>query len=240
MVYLEAGSFEMGSYDGDVDEMPPHPVTLSEGFWLAETELTQEQWLVLMPENPSKFKDGKNPVESVSWENVQVFLQKLNATIDGNPFRLPTEAEWEYACRAGSAEAYSFGPDSSKFAEYGNFCNKNCVYFYEVENQDDGYKTTAPVRSYRPNAWGLYDMHGNVWEWCSDWMAAYPTQETPDPKGPDVGEYRVLRGGSWDMGAGACRSASRSGCEPGPAITTWASVLRGLRSSPLFLFSVIL
>jgi formylglycine-generating enzyme required for sulfatase activity len=157
-----------------------HEVTLTKPFYMAKYEVTQEQWEAVMGNNPSEIKGVKLPVTQVSWEDCQEFIKKLNKKTDGG-YRLPTEAEWEYACRAGTTTAYSFGDKITP---------KDANYV--------GSKIGEPVAvgSYKPNAFGLYDMHGNVWEWCEDWYGKYPFAVT-DPKGPATGEYRVLRGGSF-------------------------------------------
>jgi len=160
-----------------------------------------------MGNNPSRFTGDLNqPVEQVSWEDVQEFLRKLNEREKGKPYRLPTEAEWEYAARAGATTAYCFGDDTERLREYA---------WYDKNSGG----TTHPVGQLKPNAWGLYDMHGNVWEWVQDWFAAsyYSQQPNPDrdPQGPGSGEYRVLRGGSWLYEAGHVRVAARHWREPG-------------------------
>lgn len=186
MVYLKAGSFIMGSPEsepGHENNERQNLVTLDNGFWLGETEVTQAQWQAVMGKNPSKIKGKSNPVETISWSEIQEFLKKLNQT-EGRGvyrYRLPTEPEWEYACRAGSKAAYSFGSDPNSLKQYAQYDSKG----------------SKPVKSLEPNSWGLYDMHGNVWEWC---------QAQP---GPGVGKKSMFRGGSWDDKAGYCRSAKR-------------------------------
>ncbi|MEO2033591.1 MAG: formylglycine-generating enzyme family protein, partial [Planctomycetaceae bacterium] len=147
-----------------------------------------------------RFKDARNPVEQVSWDDAVEFCRKLSSRAEeksaGWVYRLPTEAEWEYACRAGTTTAYSFGDSEFELGEY--------AWFRENSNG-----TTHPVGEKRPNGWGLYDMHGNVWEWCQDWYADYPSGALRHPMGPSTGSYRVFRGGSWNFPARYCRSAFR-------------------------------
>ena len=196
-VRVPAGSFAMGSENGDSDEKPVHPVTISRAFELQATEVTQGQWEAVMGNKPSRFQGESLPVEQVSWNDVQEFLRKLNQRDPGKGYRLPTEAEWEYACRAGTTGD-----------RYGDL---NSIAWY---TENSGGKT-HPVGQKQPNAWGLYDMLGNVWEWCSDWYGDYPSGSVTDPRGPSSGSSRVLRGGGWGSGASICRSANRSGYAPG-------------------------
>jgi formylglycine-generating enzyme required for sulfatase activity len=183
-VWIEPGSFQMGSQTGDDDERPMHEVTLSQGFCLQVTEVTQRQWEAVMGSNPSYFKGPDRPVERVSWMDVQEFLQRLNEKEKDVRYRLPTEAEWEYACRAGAQE-----PDMA--------ANLNEVAWWRGNSN---LKSNA-VGQKKPNAWGLFDMRGNVWEWVQDWYWAYSADRQIDPRGPDSGVYRVLRGGSWGDGS---------------------------------------
>jgi len=166
-----------------------HEVTLSKPFYMGKYEVTQEQWEAVMRKNPSENKGAKLPVENVSWEDCQDFIKKLNAKTDGG-YRLPTESEWEYACRAGTTTAYSFGD--------------------KITPEDANLTARKPVvvGSYKPNAFGLFDMHGNVFEWCEDWHGEYPFAVT-DPKGPANGERRVLRGGSYESNYEGSRSSDR-------------------------------
>jgi len=205
-VWIPAGSFTMGSklsarevaieYGGEAkyynNEHPQHLVTLTEGFWLGKYEVAQSEWEGVMGGNPSRFKASKNPVEQVSWKDVARFCEKL-----GNGLRLPTEAEWEYACRSGSTTEYCFGDSESGLGSY--------AWYYD----NSGY-TTHAVGEKKSNAWGLYDMHGNVWEWCQDWYGNYSSSSVSDPQGPSSdSSYRVIRGGSWNGAASDCRSAIR-------------------------------
>ena len=163
-------------------------------------EVTQAQYEQVMGVNPSEYKGANNPVEMVSWEDAVEFCRRLSELpaekAAGNVYRLPTEAEWEYACRAGTTTKFSFGDDESDFGEYGWY-------------RENSGRTTHPVGSKLPNAWGLYDMHGNVWEWCQDWYGDYPSGSVTDPSGATSSSFRVLRGGGWDYSADGCRSAFR-------------------------------
>ncbi|MGC9971236.1 MAG: formylglycine-generating enzyme family protein [Bryobacteraceae bacterium] len=186
-VRIDPGSFKMGS--GDFG--PVHDVTLSKGFYLQATEVTQAQWQAVMGTNPSRFKGPDRPVEQVSWDDIQEFLGKLNAREKDTRYRLPTEAEWEYGCRAGGRE-----PDKPP--------NLDDVAWWLGSSEGE----THPVGRKKPNAWGLYDMWGNVWEWVRDWHGQYPAERQVDPQGPPSGAYRVLRGGAW----GSNRSLADSSC----------------------------
>jgi len=209
-VYIQPGSFMMGSPESEPkrdDDEKQHKVRLTKGFHMQTTEVTQGQWKAVMGSNPSGFKDCGNdcPVEQVSWNDVQKFIKKLNKKEKSDKYRLPTEAEWEYAARAGTSTAFSFGKClSTDQANYdGRYPLKNCP-------KGEYRRKTLPVASFAPNAWGLHDMHGNVWEWCQDWYGEdYPSGAVTDPGGPSTGSVRVLRGGSWRNGAGYCRAAVR-------------------------------
>jgi formylglycine-generating enzyme required for sulfatase activity len=214
MIWIAPGEFDMGSDSGIGVERPMHHVTISQGFWIGKFEVTQEQWEKVSGSNPSKFKGARKPVDNVSWNDCQAFLRKLNASQAGNPqlqFRLPTEAEWEYACRAGTRTLFSFGNDAAEMHKYGNCLERSApsALHGKDKDHDAGGATTADVGSYRPNAWGLHDMHGNVWEWCWDWYGEYQPERVADPVGPMTGEERVYRGGSWQCIAGAASSAGR-------------------------------
>jgi formylglycine-generating enzyme required for sulfatase activity len=178
-----------------------HRVTISRDFYLGKYLVTQAQWEAVMEENPSHTKGAKWPVENVSWEDCQRFIDRLNYQTGRNIYRLPTEAEWEYACRAESTTAYSFGADKKRLDEHGWYSGNS-----------DG--RTQPVGQKTPNPWGFYDMYGNVWEWCKDWYAPYPGGLVTDPEGPSSGSDRVLRGGGWFDGATRCRSGFRSYFSP--------------------------
>ena len=184
-------------------EKPVHTVRLTQAFYLGKYEVTQGQWQAVMGKNPSQFTgDANRPVEQVSWDDVQEFIRRLNAREGGAQYRLPTEAEWEYAARAGSTTAYSFGNDARQLGEYAWY-------------RDNAGGKTHPVGQKKPNAWGLHDMYGNVWEWVQDWYADYAAGSAVNPAGPSSGSGRVIRGGSWGAGAGYCRSAYRGRDAPG-------------------------
>jgi formylglycine-generating enzyme required for sulfatase activity len=206
MVYVQGGTFTMGSPASEPERSSDevqHQVTLS-SFYIGKYEVTQGQWEAVMGDNPSDFKKGDNyPVENVSWNDVQEFLRKLNAAT-GKHYRLPTEAEWEYACRAGSTTPFNTGNNlTTSQANYdGN-------YPYTSNSKGTYLERTQPVGSYPANAWGIYDMHGNVWEWCGDWYGDYSTSAQTNPTGPSSGSNRVFRGGSWNRRAKYCRSARR-------------------------------
>ena len=192
------------------DDEIQHKVTLTKGFYMGVQLVTQEQWQEVMGNNPSKFKGEKNlPVETVSWDDCQEFIKKLREK-DKKPYRLPTEAEWEYACRAGTTTPFHFGETIST-----DQANYNGNYIYGNGKKGVYREKTTPVGSFPANAWGLHDMHGNVWQWCQDWYGDYPQKDVVDPQGPEKGEYRVLRGGSWIYDPRYCRSAFRFGNEPG-------------------------
>jgi len=247
-VLIPAGEFVMGSSDAERQvalaeekdgwakdriptEGPQHKVKISHPFYLGKYEVTQAQWQAVMGSNPSQFQGPMNPVEKVSWDDVQQFVAKLNDLVGrvsnpspkggakagaGTGYKpvlhgetaykavLPTEAEWEYACRAGTTTAFCFGDNPAMLAQYGWF------------GGNAGGKT-HPVGQAQPNAWGLYDMHGNVWEWCSDWYGGdyYAKSPPVDPTGPPTGSLRVLRGGSWNYPPRHCRAAFRHSGGPG-------------------------
>lgn len=192
VVSIPAGEFQMGSENGDGDEKPVHRVVLTEPFWMGQYEVTQAQWESVMRNNPSYFRGRDLPVESVSWDECQEFIRKLNANGDGYFYRLPTEAEWEYACRAGTTGEYAGNLDE--------------MAWYKKNSGGQ----THPVGQKKPNAWGLYDMHANVWEWCQDLYGTYPIISVTNPTGNPEGSYRVFRGGSWYYRrTGYCGSALR-------------------------------
>ncbi len=213
MVNLPGGEFTMGSNDGYSDEKPPHRVKLGP-FAIGKYEVTQAQWKAVMGDNPSYYNWADDlPVENVSWNMAQDFIRRLNDKLRDGTYRLPTEAEWEYAARAGSHSRYSFGDDASELHNY--------AWFYDNSGYQMQARQTHPVGRLKPNAFGLFDMHGNVWEWCSDWYsnsyyAECERQGTvTDPRGPSDGSARVFRGGGWSYDAVDCRSAFRYGSTPG-------------------------
>ena len=216
MIYVAPGSFMMGSPSTEEErsgDETQHHVTLTKGYWLGETEVTQAQWESVMGDNPSRFKGASRPVENVSWEDCQEFISKVNREARrqfGGDARLPTEAEWEYACRAGTQTAYSWGNSLN-----GDKANCDGNYPYGTTIKGTYKQETVNVCSYSPNVWGFYDMHGNVFEWCQDWYGKYPSGAVTDPTGSASGGYRVLRGGSWNDLARFCRSAFRRGFRPG-------------------------
>ncbi len=209
MVYIKPGTFIMGSPSEEPerdDDETQHMVTLTQGFYMGVTEVTQAQWEKVMGNNPSHHKDCDDcPVEEVSWQDCQKFIKKLNRIEGTGKYRLPTEAEWEYACRAGTTTPFDAG--RCLLMDQANYDGKHPL----PGCQKGLYRgRTVPVASFAPNAWGLFDMHGNVWEWCQDWYGDYPSGHARDPEGPSSGSYRVFRGGSWNCYARGCRSASRS------------------------------
>jgi formylglycine-generating enzyme required for sulfatase activity len=215
LVLIPPGSFNMGSKKSDSnDEKPVHKVTISRPFYIGAYEVTQAQWEAVMGSNPSNFKGPGNPVETVSWNDCQEFTKKLNEKIPGGGFRLPTEAEWEYVCRAGSTTEYCYGDEEGGLGEYAWYSSNSG-------------STTHPVGQKKPNAWGVYDMHGNVWELCQD---SYHGSYTGAPSDGSAWEgpgglftTRVDRGGGWSGGARSCRSSARPRFSLGPdgALTTW-------------------
>jgi formylglycine-generating enzyme required for sulfatase activity len=207
---IPAGSFVMGSPvtepGRDSDEGPRHRVVISRSFYMQTTEVTQAQWRAIMGTNPSSFKGcDQCPVDLVSWEDAREFIKRLNAREKTDKYRLPTEAEWEYACRAGTRTAYCFGDNPGRLGAYAWY-------------RGNSGEKTHPVARKRPNRWGLYDMHGNVWEWCLDWHGEgryYGHSPARDPQGPALGRFRVYRGGSWGDNPSTLRSACRSASCPG-------------------------
>ena len=216
LVLIPKGTFMMGSPESEEirrHDETQHQVTISKDYSLSVTEVTQGQYEKVMGTNPSWFQksrvhgsdSSRYPVEQVSWEDAVEFCKKLSdlpqEKAAGRVYRLPTEAEWEYACRAGSKTAYSFGESSKSLGDYA-------LYGENSNGQ------THPVGEKKANAWGLYDMHGNVWEWCSDWDGDYPKGAVSDPVGPREGSFRVFRGGGWYYEAALCRSAYRLRIDP--------------------------
>jgi formylglycine-generating enzyme required for sulfatase activity len=210
LVLIKPGKFMMGSPEdepGRYSGESLHPVSLTNPFYMQTTEVTQAQWQALMGKNPASNKRcGDNcPVEQVSWDDVQKFIQKLNQKENTNKYRLPTEAEWEYACRAGSTTAFPNGNITE--LECDRDPNLDAIGWYCWNSKN----SIQPAAQKKPNAWGLYDMLGNVQEWCQDWFGAYPHDEVINPKGSKKGSYRTMRGGTWYSPARDTRCASRFG-----------------------------
>ena len=211
--WMAPGQFLMGSpaseHERDDGEIL-HEVRLTRGYWLAATACTQALWSAVINANRSRFQDdANNPVERVSWDDVNEFVNQMNALVAGLAARLPTEAEWEYACRAGTTTPFSFGDNVTP-----DQVNYDGNYPYAGGGKGVYRERTIAVGSLPPNRWGLYEMHGNVWEWCADWSDAYAEGLQTDPTGPGTGTARVLRGGSWIGNGRYTRSARRHACEP--------------------------
>ena len=214
MVSIKPGTFVMGSPEsepGRVDNEIQHTVRIAKAFYMSRTPITQAQWKAVMGNNPSNFKGDDLPVENVSWNDAVEFCQKLSQR-DHKKFRLPTEAEWEYACRAGTTTEYNSGNGTAALDKVGWYSG-NSTY---IPVQSFFFRTTMPtgpgthpVAQKSANAWGLYDMHGNVWQWCSDYFGEY-SGDAENPTGATQGSFRVLRGGSWRYRPQFCRSAYRS------------------------------
>jgi len=203
LVLIRPGEFLMGSPDseeGRGDDENQHAVTISKPFYMGATEVTQAQYTAVMGANPARVRAPANPVETVSWTEAADFCRKLSEKT-GKTVGLPTEAQWEYACRAGSKTRFSFGDSDKGIANYA----------WHAANATG---TPHPVGQKKPNAWGLYDMHGNVWEWCADWYGPSSKEGAADPQGPASGDQRVLRGGAWVSNPIACRAAYRVGQAP--------------------------
>jgi uncharacterized protein (TIGR02996 family) len=201
-VWCPPGTFLMGSPDDEPERDPEeeqHRVTLTRGFWMGAAPVTQSQWQAVTGNNPSGFRGEERPVEMVSWDDCVAFCRQLSER-EGREYRLPTEAEWEYACRAGTTSPYFWG-DTVR----GELVNYNGSY------RSDLYRgETTPAGSLPPNVWGVHDAHGNVWEWCADFSGRYTSGAQMDPVGPRAGNAHVLRGGSWFSNQKLCRSAYRS------------------------------
>ena len=207
-ILIQPGCFQMGNDKVPTErtsiESPSHRVCIEKSFYLSETEITQKQWESLMGNNPSKVKSENRPVDRVSWNDVQTYISNLNKKDGVDLFRLPTEAEWEYAARSGSIDDYSFGNDAKSLAEYAWFGNLG----YKGSSHEVGLK--------QPNDWGLYDMHGNVWEWVQDWYDPdyYKNSPEKNPIGSGTGKYKIYRGGSWVGKADTLRSTVRFSALP--------------------------
>ena len=208
-VWIEPGTFTMGSPDSELerglDEGPQHEVTISRGFYLGKYEITQAQWEAVMGTTPWSGQDfvqanPNHPAVYISWEDVQELIARLNEAAGGEVYRFPSEAEWEYACRAGTTTRWSFGDDESRLGEY--------AWYYD-NAWSAGLQYAQPVGTKLPNPWGLFDMHGNVWEWCQDWLGEYTSDNQTDPTGPAAGSTRVVRGVHFGHYARNTRSAYR-------------------------------
>jgi formylglycine-generating enzyme required for sulfatase activity len=206
LLLIPAGKFMMGSpndeQDRQDDEGPLRQVTITKSFYIGVYPVTQEQYEQVMAISHSRFRESvQNPVETTTWDEAVAFCNKLSQRT-GKKVHLPTEAQWEYACRAGTTTRYSFGDKEETLDDYG-------------WSQSNSKAKTHPVGEKKPNPWGLYDMHGNVWQWCSDWYAdSYKNASNEDPQGPGSGRGRVLRGGSWYLNRLTCRSAFRAIADP--------------------------
>ena len=213
MILIPGGSFEMGSDSGTPDEAPVHKVSVG-AFWMDRYEVVQEEFRKYQRPDPSHFKGPRQPLEQINWTDAAAYCNDRSRAdglepcydektwacdFNANGYRLPTEAEWEYACRAGAATQYSFGNSPGQLKDYAWYA-------------DNASAATHPVGQKKPNAWGLYDMHGNVAEWCNDRYAKDWYKQSPDkdPRGPSEGRERVIRGGAWNSSAGSCRSAYRT------------------------------
>jgi formylglycine-generating enzyme required for sulfatase activity len=228
MVWVPPGTFVMGAPESepgrDLWEGPQHEVTISRGFYLAKYELTQDQWERVMGTTPWEGYDyveanPECPAVYLTWEDAQAFVHRLNAAESDSLYRLPTEAEWEYACRAGTQTRWSSGEDEAQLWDYA---------WYRINAWDLGEEYPHEVGTKLPNPWGLHDMHANVWEWCQDrWSEEYPTVAQTDPAGPALGSARVMRGGNVHNYARLTRSAMRSYGDPG--VGSWNLGARLLR-----------
>ena len=210
VVWIEPGTFMMGSPNSeegrDVAEGPQHQVTISQGFYLGKVEITQGQWEAVMGTKPWQGKSSVidnplHPAVYISWNDLQTFIQLLNDAAGEAIYRLPTEAEWEYVARPGTTTRWSFGGDENQLGDYAWYVGNNSP------------NSTKEVGQKSPNAWGLYDMHGNVWEWVQDWYGDYDSDSVFDPTGPSGGAFRCLRGGSFGSAGRHLRAADRGGRE---------------------------
>lgn len=213
LVLIPSGEFMMGDAEEFTNAYPQHKVKISKPFYLGKTEVTQEEWRKVMGSKPpwdinDVIEGPKFPASIVSWEDAVEFCRRLSAK-EGRHYRLPSEAEWEYACRAGTKTVYSFGDDAASLSEHA-------WYGLLINNKNKSESHAHKVGAKEANPWGLYDMHGNLWEWCSDYYSPYYYDNSPtaDPKGPEKGKYYVQRGGSWVDNAEECKSYSRTGRLP--------------------------
>jgi formylglycine-generating enzyme required for sulfatase activity len=202
LIPIQPGTFMMGSDKGEPDERPIHKVTISRDYLIGKYEVTQEQWEAVMGSMPAGFKGPRRPIESVTWEEAVAFTKALSLRT-GRTARLPTEAEWEYACRAGTTTEYVFGDSVEQLPQHGWFSGNSGLVTHDVGGKP-------------PNPWGLYDVHGNVWEWCLDWfdVGYYANSPAIDPRGPESGTHRALRGGGYVGRDRILRSADRAGHRP--------------------------
>jgi formylglycine-generating enzyme required for sulfatase activity len=210
LAWVPPGTFLMGSppdEEGRMFDETQHRVTLSRGFWLGVYPVTQAQWRAVLGDYPSHFKGDDRPAEQVSWEDCQKFCKQLSAA-DGRQFRMPTEAQWEYACRAGTQTPFHFGPTIS--TDQANYYGP---YVYGGGATGVHRQETTPVGRFAANAWGLYEMHGNVWEWCQDGYGPYPQRDIEDPQEIECVDRRVIRGGAWPTPPRYCRAAHRHWAE---------------------------
>ena len=231
MILLQGGYFTMGDAKGDVDEQP-HKVYV-DSFYIDKYLVTQEEFQKVLNDNPSRWKAKKNPVEQVRWSDAVKYcnarsrkeglqpcynVETWECNFKATGYRLPTEAEWEYACRAGTKTTYSFGNDAKKLRNYAWF-------------KDNSGNRPRPVGKKLPNPWGIYDMHGDVWEWCNDFYQVDYYQNSPEknPTGPSAGETKVLRGGCWNSPAEQCRSAFRYNENPGYSDVCFGYDIYGFR-----------
>lgn len=209
-VLVKAGTFQMGSTTGDGDEKPVHSVTISKDYYIGKYEVTQKQWVAVMGSNPSNWTGDNLPVEKVSWNEVQEFITKLNTLENTDKYRLPTEAEWEFAARGGN--------DSKGYTYAGSNTIGDVAWNFDASGK------THEVGTKISNELGIYDMSGNVWEWCSDLYGSYSSDAVTDPSGASTGSLRVHRGGSWGGSAVNCRIAYRNNYNP-----SYGSSARGFR-----------
>jgi formylglycine-generating enzyme required for sulfatase activity len=222
-VPIAPGSFVMGSDEGRKYEGPPHEVVLTKPFEIGKYEVTQAQWKAVMGTEPWKGKQyaeilDKAPAQGISWLTAQSFLKRLNASDSVFTYRLPTEAEWEYVARAGTSNFFGYTDDPDSICVFANIADqsakKQFPQWEDCAPCTDGFAMAAPVGSLAPNAWGVHDMIGNVWEWVADWYGPYPDSTVIDPKGPSEGDRRVLRGNSWDALVRAARVSNRFVMDP--------------------------
>lgn len=227
MRWIPPGKFTMGSPGTEVDRRDnekQHDVLISEGFWLADTACTQALWQAITGNNPSRFKQSlEHPLDNVSWDDCQLFIEQANSLLEGQlTLRLPSEAEWEYAARAGSQSAYWWGDEISD--EQANY---NAKHAYRDGEKGQYRKQTVEILQFEANDFGLFQVHGNVWEWCQDFRGDYPSSPTTDPIGPESGQSRVLRGGSWFNGPQSLRAALRFHHGPGSSFSNYGFRLAG-------------